>query len=82
MNFTSNVVTVACLMSQVKCQTRRRNLLSNSCCNLIVVLVKVEQPFLEYGSTVQVIEDLVEVQKLQKNHGGWVDNMTEVRVKP
>jgi E3 ubiquitin-protein ligase mind-bomb len=39
-------------------------------------LVKADVPRYKRGDVVRVMDDLTEVTKLQKNHGGWNDEMT------
>ena len=46
-------------------------------CGLIAVQVDV--PRYRAGDAVRVMDDLAEVAKLQKNHGGWVEEMSDVR---
>ena len=34
--------------------------------------------FVEFGDLVQISDDIVEVQKFQKGHGEWAEEMSEV----
>ena len=44
----------------------------------MVCVIQVDIPIYKFGDVVQVLEDIVEVQKLQKGHGGWNDDITMV----
>ena len=41
--------------------------------------MQVDVPRYRAGDAVRVMDDLAEVAKLQKNHGGWVEEMSDVR---
>lgn len=40
--------------------------------------VQVDVPMYKFGDAVRVLPDIDEVQKLQKGHGGWSDDITMV----
>ena len=40
--------------------------------------VQVDVPRYQVGDAVRVMDDRAEVSKLQKNHGGWVEEMSDV----
>ena len=41
-------------------------------------IAQVGIPRYQVGDIVRVMDDLAEVAKLQKNHGGWVEEMSDV----
>lgn len=43
-----------------------------------MLYMQVGIPRYQVGDIVRVMDDLAEVAKLQKNHGGWVEEMSDV----
>ena len=46
-----------------------------------ITLPQVDIPIFVPKQAVRVIDDLAEVVKLQKEHGGWLDDMSNVRLR-
>ena len=42
------------------------------------VCMQADVPRYKPGDVVRVMDDLAEVAKLQKDHGGWIDEMSDV----